>query len=69
MTLHLIPLNFLIYEKNFIFFFISVRVGIKEEGKDGEANRATGRTICIMWATEKSKEDKIIVMYQILNIV
>jgi hypothetical protein len=24
MTLHPIPLNFLIYEENFIFFFISV---------------------------------------------
>jgi hypothetical protein len=37
MTLHPIPLNFLIYVANFLFFFISVRVGTKEEGKDGEA--------------------------------
>jgi hypothetical protein len=48
---------------------ITVRVRTKEEGKDGEADRAKGRTICIMWATENSKEDKRIVMYQILNIV
>jgi hypothetical protein len=26
MTLHPIPLNFLIYEENFLFFFISVRM-------------------------------------------
>ncbi len=43
MTLHQIPLNFLIYEENFLFFFISVNtpyffrtVMILTEGRAGE---------------------------------
>jgi hypothetical protein len=43
MTLHPIPLNFLIYEENFLFFFISVHYTVHAGGEEAILQNAVKR--------------------------